>query len=702
MYVRTIGLLTIVAVALCAPLAHGDEVTGLIQGLSGGDEHARVVARQLLPRHGVAALDRLLPLLGHESAAVNTAALRVVEDIVNEAGALGHEADRLQATASLMTLVAPDQPEAIRLKGLRLLPYAVPEGYDVGPVAAMLDEPELREKARATLQHIGTHEACMALVDALEKTIYAEDFPFSCALLEAIGHCQGPASVAHLRGMACHEAPEVRAAAARALAWTGDPALVSIYRRVVAGATPETEVDATTALVLYAESLAQHGGNWDLAMGLYRDVLRTSSHGILKSAALMGLGRFGDETVVADIIAGAKDGDPRLQATVVPALGALQGPAAAKAIRDAYPEFPPEAQLPLLAMLGRRGDAVFMPVLQAEAKHSDPEFRMAALHALASSGQMDAMPILVEAAQSGSEEERALALAGASRVAGSLGSAGDTAEAGKAFLSLYGLAKNDELRVKALEGIARFPVAEALDVVMAARQQEGLKAAADQALPALFGPLAAAKQNDKALEVFRAAQGANPSPETLLAMASQLQGIATDLNTAELLGVIKFWHVIGPFDWETEEDWGRAFVDEPNIDLAKTYQAGKQEVGWKPYESGSAIGLVDLMGAVAQQDRCFAYAYTEIEVAEATPAQVRVGSDDGNAVWVNGEKVWENRVDRGAAMDQDKVDCTLKQGLNRIIVKISQGAGGWNFCARLTKPDGTAVPFKIAHPEKAQ
>ena len=94
---------------------------------------------------------------------------------------------------------------------------------------------------------------------------------------------------------------------------------------------------------------------------------------------------------------------------------------------------------------------------------------------------------------------------------------------------------------------------------------------------------------------------------------------------------------------------------------------------------------------MGQANLSFAYAYTEVTAPKDMPGQIRIGSDDGNRVWLNGDLVWHNPVDRGAAIDQDIVDVSFKKGVNRILVKISQGGGGWNFCLRVTTPDGLGI-----------
>jgi hypothetical protein len=375
------------------------------------------------------------------------------------------------------------------------------------------------------------------------------------------------------------------------------------------------------------------------------------------------------------------------------AFESLRGTAASSAMLEAYPKLPPAARLGMIKMFGRRGDPRFIPTIAAELDSADPSIRLATLDALADTGRVEALPGLVKVAESGNNGEKTHALEAAFRLTQSMVASGEAGQAGKAFLGLYNLAKDDALRLKALDGLALHPVAEAYDVVVAALDDAALGDAAFRVLPSLFGPLAAAGRQDEALSVFQQVAAKDPSPARLVAMAGQLQGVETDLDTMRLLGVVKSWHVIGPFKWEDDSDWTEPFVGEPDIDLDATYAHGNQYLKWRKCVTSDATGTVDLMGIVGQVERSFAYAYTEIDVPEAVEAQVRVGSDDGNVIWLNGMKIWENRVDRGSAMDQDIVDRRLNAGRNAILVKVSQGGGGWNFRLRLTTPQGLGLQF---------
>jgi alpha-galactosidase len=150
------------------------------------------------------------------------------------------------------------------------------------------------------------------------------------------------------------------------------------------------------------------------------------------------------------------------------------------------------------------------------------------------------------------------------------------------------------------------------------------------------------------------------------------------------------WHVLGPFkngegsislsyapDAESEIANGHA------PDLGKTYTVGEKTVGWKPYVAGKK-GYVSLDRAVGRTDYAVAYAYTEIESIHGREAVLKCGSDDGIKVWVNGKVVHENDVQRGYTEKSDEAPIFLNEGVNRILVKVTNHVAGWGF--------GVAVP----------
>ena len=73
------------------------------------------------------------------------------------------------------------------------------------------------------------------------------------------------------------------------------------------------------------------------------------------------------------------------------------------------------------------------------------------------------------------------------------------------------------------------------------------------------------------------------------------------------------------------------------------------------------------------------YALITLESATTqSNVTMRVGSDDSIKIWLNGEMVHSNPINRGAQDYQDTFKVDLKQGDNLLLVKVSERAGGWS------------------------
>jgi len=72
-------------------------------------------------------------------------------------------------------------------------------------------------------------------------------------------------------------------------------------------------------------------------------------------------------------------------------------------------------------------------------------------------------------------------------------------------------------------------------------------------------------------------------------------------------------------------------------------------------------------------------------------ARLEVGSDDGVKVWLNDKVVHANNAIRPCTLYEDKVKVTLNRGVNRLLLKVTQGGGEWSACCRLRAPDGAPL-----------
>ncbi|MGQ9650176.1 MAG: HEAT repeat domain-containing protein [Phycisphaerae bacterium] len=674
-----------------APTAMACESDALIVKLAGDDEKARSEARQLLSRKGIEVVPKLVPLVGHEKAEVWSAAFNVLADFANQVGVPGREAERAKVAACIMTLVAPNQPEQVKIRGLRLLPLAVPPGFDVGPVTALLDDVNLREKALAAFEEMGTPEASAALREHLPKA----KPDFQATILNSFARLQDMANVQAALAMTKSENAAVRAAALRAIAWTGDPSFLTVARAVVAAADDPTRAEAMDGMLRLIGAIADKGGNWQLAVNAYLEILKTGQ-GMDRDGAIAGLGQIGDGTCVAPILDAIQEAEPHTWRAGIGALACMQGVDVTRAIVESYARVPRKTQLALLSVLGDKKHALAVPILAQAAQSEEAAFRMAGLKALAAAGLPEGIDLLTAAVQTGSDEEKAVARQGLLAAADWLRAVGRKKEAGTAYLASFNgaAASDNDTRRRAVEGIAACPIADAAEAVKAAATDKALRQAAMRALLSVGSALTEAGRRETALELYETLTQMNPPLEIMREVGKAMAAAGAKVDLQGMLGTITNWWVVGPFELgEENKGWDISYIDEPNVNLSGRYMSGKQRVQWKAVVSEDPNGKIDLRKTVANRDRCIAYAYTEVTVEKPTDALLLVGVDDSERIWLNDEKVFELRQGRALTVDQDRVPVKLKAGTNRILMKIWQDTMGWEFCMRITRPDGSPVSF---------
>ena len=93
---------------------------------------------------------------------------------------------------------------------------------------------------------------------------------------------------------------------------------------------------------------------------------------------------------------------------------------------------------------------------------------------------------------------------------------------------------------------------------------------------------------------------------------------------------------------------------------------------------------IDLKPVFYPSDRVAAYAAAWLKSPRKRRVILKVGSDDGVRIWLNGKMVHDNPAQRGMKRDDDIVPVTLRKGINFLLVKIDQGGGDWRFCLRFT------------------
>ena len=97
------------------------------------------------------------------------------------------------------------------------------------------------------------------------------------------------------------------------------------------------------------------------------------------------------------------------------------------------------------------------------------------------------------------------------------------------------------------------------------------------------------------------------------------------------------------------------------------------------YSTGNVNDVINRIGwAIGNVDDYTSYALITIESATNQRVPMLIGSDDSIKVWLNGEVVHNNPIDRPSSGFQDLSMVNLITGDNLLMVKVSEHTGGWN------------------------
>jgi len=161
-------------------------------------------------------------------------------------------------------------------------------------------------------------------------------------------------------------------------------------------------------------------------------------------------------------------------------------------------------------------------------------------------------------------------------------------------------------------------------------------------------------------------------------------------------GFIRAWLILAPIPLAEGQDPSEAIDKEQLKGEAKlapkagdTVKVGDKEVAWKKVTAEDYyFDINKLLGA--ETTRSVAYAVTYLVADDdVKDAVLKIGSDDGCKVYVNGKEVGKVAEDR--AIDKDQNDfkgVDLKKGVNVVVFKVVNIGGEWQGAARFVDKGG--------------
>ena len=182
--------------------------------------------------------------------------------------------------------------------------------------------------------------------------------------------------------------------------------------------------------------------------------------------------------------------------------------------------------------------------------------------------------------------------------------------------------------------------------------------------------------------------------------ALQSRGVTVEFDNRLEMGQNK---ITGPWLWMIAPTApGQGGANSNNVDSLAAASNGdvtEAEVAANGAKEGDAVGnyvwtlgkiaatggnnINDVINAIGMKqgdvnDHSSYALITLKSVTAQSNVTMRVGSDDSIKVWLNGEVVYNNPIDRGAGDFQDRFTVNLKQGDNLLLVKVSERDGGWS------------------------
>lgn len=254
-----------------------------------------------------------------------------------------------------------------------------------------------------------------------------------------------------------------------------------------------------------------------------------------------------------------------------------------------------------------------------------------------------------------------------------------TATRGRMLAGIQAARKDDAARLAARAAAAKLPpdcldlpAVDLAESLLVAKDQAGAEQAYRQALAQIGGKPTGDSLPRLRADLLRAVLAERPAGQALLAAAD---AVPRSEQTALR------WRLAGP--WRLQ---GWKTFDTPPFDPAKVDPATAS--GGKPWTDPPAEAMsgdaIDLTRAGMSDDSVMFLAAT-VDSAGERRVMASAGADDGLSVWVNGARVYSDRVQRPLSPDSIAFPVQLRAGRNVIVCAVQNGNGASGFQMRLRR-----------------
>ncbi len=665
------------------------ELPSVLGQLQSEDNATRLQGIEKASELGAAVIPHLPPLLTHKDWRVQKAAQIVLENIAVRAAKLGPK-ERREVVNALLSLTKPDQPLPVRKAALNAL--WVCGGDEVVPtLSSLLKDERVREDALNALKQIGSPAAAKAVADAASTA----KGDWEKALLATLGEMGRPEGVPVLLTKLKFGDAQTKSVAATALGRIGDARAVSALVDAVRQKVPS----AYDALIRTGELLLQRR-QVAPAVAAFEQALKLARTEHEKCAALIGLGKTGAAKALPLLVDYLDAPEIAVRSAAKEALVAYRHPEVSRGLAQMFQRANDSEKAQLLRVLVERSEPYVAKLLQQAAASRNEGLRLTALELMGQFDDLNLERTLWEAVLKGDKVTKAVALRSYLQMARLRAGKGKTELARSMFEQGLKAAEQNgltDLRDDALSGLALIGDPKSLPLVRRYLEQPEPPYQAFAAAVAIANTLAREGKRDEATALLRELLAMRLPRDLGIQAAQALSRLGEDPSAIpRKLGFIVRWWLLGPLPNPDNKAFDQAFIDESSTNPLRqeTVRVDNRLIRWREIRTLDPQGIVDLRQFFRQNEWVACYAYTEFVVDNDMEAELRVGSDDSVKVWLNGQLVHQFSGMRGLSVDQDRIRVRLQKGVNRLLLKVTQGGGGWEFCVRLTDLQGNPIAYR--------
>jgi hypothetical protein len=386
-------------------------------------------------------------------------------------------------------------------------------------------------------------------------------------------------------------------------------------------------------------------------------------------------------------------------------LSEMKGQEVATPLRRAYAGARPSTRAFLLRAIAENDPEGSTELLEEATRDADPGVKVTALDIRGELAQPELEGIFVELAQRGSPAVRATAVKGYLELArkhlaeGRDGGSKETIKkASVMFARALEMAPSTNQKAAAIDGIKEIGDPDSVDKLEPYLAHPVLGSSASDVYMTLAVKLADEGKIERAAPLLSKVFDGNFPRSLKVRAADKLREIGRDPQGPVLdQGFVLDWWLIGPLNDADNKGLGKKFFPEESVPDKEEHNIGVRRYRWQHPRLLNTSGTINLGPRFRRTRNRVCYGYTTIVSPMAQDVLFKIGSNDGVACWLNGERIHFNLTTRGLTVDQDVVKASLKSGKNVILVKVNNVDGDWQMAFRITDPSGAPLRLETAN-----